>query len=304
MRVAAIGRPLFFFALFAFCAAHPLQTNPAQRVSPSHTVVFMTDFGLLDDSVGICKAVMLSVDPDVRIMDITHQVTPFSILDGARFLSQTTAYYRPGTVFVVVIDPGVGSARKPVVAKSRLGQFFVLPDNGLLTMVADREGISEAREITNPQWMIGSKLSSTFHGRDIFSPVGARLARGDDWTQVGPVVPVAKLVRLDIKPAAMNPMGLSGEIIATDGPYGNLITNIDSDLFAQLGYRIGDQVQLSIGDKSYTMPFVRTFSDVPKGELLLYVDSRGHLAVAVNQGNAQSRLQIVPPGKVLFLRKR
>src|SRR5262249_8338960 len=206
-----VGCALSAFLLFVFCSAHPQEANPAQRVSASHTIVFMTDFGLVDDSVGICKAVMLSVDPDVRIMDITHQVTPFSILDGARFLSQTTSYYRPGTVFVVVVDPGVGSARKPIVARSSLGQFFVLPDNGLLTLVADREGITEAREITNPQWMIGSKLSSTFHGRDIFSPVGARLARGEDWTQVGPVVPVGKLVRLDIKPPAMEAMGLNGE---------------------------------------------------------------------------------------------
>src|SRR5262249_21848800 len=106
------------------------------------------------------------------------------------------------------------------------------------------------------------------------------------------------------KPPAMEAMGLNGEIVATDGPYGNLVTNIDSDLFAQLGYRIGDQVQLRISNKGYTIPFVRTFSDVAKGELLLYIDSRGHLAIAVNQGNAQSRLQIVPPGKALFLKKK
>src|SRR5215469_358459 len=171
--------------------ASPTQPNPNP---PGHTIVFMTDFGLVDDSVAICKAVMLRLDPTLRIMDITHQVTPYSISEGARFLAGTTPYYGPGTVFVAVIDPGVGSARKAIVAKSKLDQYFVVPDNGLLTMVAERDGIVEAREITNPEWMIGRKLSSTFHGRDIFSPVGAHVARGDDWTQVGPVV--EKLVRL------------------------------------------------------------------------------------------------------------
>jgi S-adenosyl-L-methionine hydrolase (adenosine-forming) len=114
------------------------------------TIVFMTDFGTVDDSVPICKGVMYSLMPDVRIVDLTHQVTPFSILDGARFLFGATPYYPAGTVFVVVIDPGVGSTRRAVVIKSKRGQYFVLPDNGLITLVAQRDGLEAAREITNP----------------------------------------------------------------------------------------------------------------------------------------------------------
>src|SRR5713226_170618 len=171
--------------------------DSAQKYPP--TILFMTDFGVLDDSVAICKGVMQSISPDVRIEDITHQVTPFSIPEGGRFLFGTTPYYPAGTVFVVVVDPTVGSTRKAIVAKSKRGQYFVLPDNGVLTLVEQRDGIAAAREITNPAWMIGSKLSSTFHGRDIFSPVGAHMARGDDWTAVGPEVPVRALVRLDLK---------------------------------------------------------------------------------------------------------
>ena len=268
---------------------------------PGHTIVFMTDFGLLDDSVAICKAVMISLDPTLRIMDITHQVTPYSIPEGARFLAETTRYYGPGTVFVGVIDPGVGSARKAIVAKSKLGQYFVVPDNGLLTIVEDHDGVVEAREITNPDWMSGSKLSSTFHGRDIFSPVGARIARGDDWTQVGPLLPT--LVRLDLTSPKMDASGLRGDVIATDGPYGNLITNIEAAQFALLGYRLGDPVQFTIAGKLHTMRFVRTFSDVAKGEPLLYIDSRGRLAIAVNQGSAQSRLHATLPTRLVF-RKR
>src|SRR5207247_1958512 len=126
--------------------------------------------------------------------------------------------------------------RKAIAVKSKRGQYFVLPDNGLMTLVQDRDGIEGAREITNRDWMIGAALSSTFHGRDIFSPVGAYLARGDDWTGVGPELEVSKLVRLDIAPARLDVHGLSGEVIATDGPFGNLVTNINGEDFLKLGY--------------------------------------------------------------------
>src|SRR2546427_12763306 len=171
----------------------------ASAQSSRPTIVFMTDFGTADDSVAICKGVMYSIAPEARIVDLTHQVTPFSILDGARFLYGATPYYPAGTVFVVVVDPGVGGTRKAMVAKSRRGQYFVLPDNGLMTPVEQRDGIEQAREITNPEWMIGGKLSSTFHGRDIFSPVGARVARGDGWSNGGPGMGVKNLVRREFK---------------------------------------------------------------------------------------------------------
>src|SRR5690348_1877824 len=227
------------------------------------TVVFMTDFGTLDDAVPICKGVMYSILPSLRIVDITHQVKPYSILDGARFLFGTTPYYPAGTVFVVVVDPGVGSTRKAIVAESKRGQYFVVPDNGLLTLLEARDGIESVHEITNPAWMIGSKLSSTFHGRDIFSPAAAHLSRGEDWRQVGPEVAVKDLVRLDLKQARLDERGLEAEVIATDGPYGNLVTNIDADDFLKLGYRRGGQVEVTVGKEKMTMPFVRTFSDVP-----------------------------------------
>ena len=192
------------FALLLFLATSLLaQPSVAATTAPTTvqppTVVFMTDFGVIDDSVALCKGVMYGITPNLRIVDLTHQVIPFSIRDGALYLSGASPYFPAGTVFVVVIDPTVGSSRKAVVVKSKRGQFFVLPDNGLMTLVEDRDGVESIREITNPDWMIGAKSLSTFHGRDIFSPVGAHLARGDDWTQVGPVV--KKLVRLDLKPA-------------------------------------------------------------------------------------------------------
>ena len=252
---------------------------------PLKVIGFMTDFDVKDDAVGICKAVMDGVAPGVRIIDITHQSEPYNIAMGARFLAGTAPYFAKDAVFVVVIDPGVGSTRKAIIAKSRVGQYFVLPDNGLLTLVQDRDGIVEAHEITNPAWMIGSGISSTFHGRDIFSPAAARVARGDDWTQAGPAVDVSKLVRLDLKNATVDATGLHGEVLGTDGPYGNLVLNVPAETFARLGYKLGDQVPITLDGKSYTFPLVKTFSDVPVGKELFYIDSRGRLSIGINQRN-------------------
>ena len=287
--------------LFVLALTLPLVVSPHVRAASDGTqkypptIVFMTDFGVVDDSVAICRGVMYGIMPDVRVVDLTHQVTPFSIFDGARFLYGATPYYPAGTIFVVVVDPGVGSTRKAIVAHSRSGQYFVLPDNGVLTFVEQRDGIDEVRQITNPDWMIGSKLSSTFHGRDIFSPVGAHLARGDDWKTVGPEMPVKDLVRLDVKIAKLDDHGLKAAIIATDGPFGNLVTNVDGGDFLKLGYQRGQEVPVKIGEKELTIKFVRTFSDVPLNQPLLYIDSRGHLGLAVNQNSFAATYGVKPP---------
>lgn len=260
-----------------------LSTAVAQQ--PLKVVGFMTDFDVKDDAVGICKAVMDGVAPGVRIIDITHQSEPYNIAMGARFLAGTSPYFPKDAVFVVVIDPGVGSTRKAIIAKSKVGQFFVLPDNGLLTLVQDRDAIVEAHEITNPKWMIGSGISSTFHGRDIFSPAAAHLARGDDWTQAGPAVDVSKLVHLELKNATVDDKGLHGQVLGTDGPYGNLVLNVPAETFAQLGYKLNDQVPITLDGKSFRFPLVKTFSDVPVGKELFYIDSRGRLSIGINQRN-------------------
>jgi S-adenosylmethionine hydrolase len=297
-------RYLFAFVLLNLCLGSRAASAQAAPAKTIPTIVFMTDFGVIDDSVALCKGVMYSIAPDVRIVDLTHEVTPFSILDGARFLYGATPYYPAGTVFVVVIDPTVGSTRKAIVVKSKRGQYFVLPDNGLMTLVQDRDGLDSAREITNRDWMIGAALSSTFHGRDIFSPAGAHLARGDDWTTVGPEVEVSKLVRLDITPAKLDERGLSGEVIATDGPFGNLVTNIDGDDFLKLGYARGQTAHVTIGKSAMDIPFVRTFSDVPLKKPLLYIDSRGHIALAVNQGSFAATYTVKPPVAIVIPRAK
>jgi S-adenosylmethionine hydrolase len=262
----------------------------------------MSDFGTADDSVAICKGVMLGIEPHLRIVDLTHDVRPFSVRDGARLLAGTAPYYPSGAVFVAVVDPGVGGPRKAIVVASGRGQYFVLPDNGLITLVADRDGVRQAREIANPAWTDGAARSSTFHGRDVFAPVAARLARGDDWTRVGP--PIADLVRIDVGGTRSDQAGIAGQVIGVDGPYGNLITNVAADDFRRLGWAFGDTVPLKIDGRNFLLPFARTFGDVPVGRPLLYVDSRGRMALAVNQGHFARTYRIEPPASLLIPRKR
>ena len=292
-------------ALLAIGCGSKLSKEDAQpQAAASHaTIVFMTDFGTANDAVAICKAVMLQILPDARIMDITHQVTPYSIEEGARFLAAVTPYYPSGTVFVVVVDPGVGTSRKAIIVKSKNGQYFDLPDNGLITPVADRDGLEGAREITNRAWMIGAGISSTFHGRDIFSPSGAHLAAGEDWTQVGPEVDLKDLVRLVIPVATTDEKGITGQVIGLDDPFGSLITDVRGDDFKQLGYALGDKVTVKIDAKPFTMPYVKTFMDVPVGQPLLYVDSRGRIGFAINQRDFSKTNKITPPVPVFIPRK-
>jgi len=273
----------------------------AQAAAVRPMLLFMTDFGTDNDAVPICKGVMLGIAPEARILDITHQVTPFSVEEAARTLSGVTPYYPAGTVFVVVVDPGVGTARKAVVVKTKKGQFFVAPDNGLLTPVIERDGLESAREITNKGWMIGDTVSSTFHGRDIFSPVGAHLVAGWDYTLVGPEV--QGLVRLTPRVANATDKGIEGEVIGLDQPFGSLITDISEEEFDKLGYKLGEKVTMQLNKQAFSAPYVKTFMEVPVGEPLIYVDSRGRIGVAINQGNFGVLHKITPPVAVFVPKK-
>jgi S-adenosyl-L-methionine hydrolase (adenosine-forming) len=244
---------------------------------------------------------MLGIEPSLRVIDLTHQVQPFAIADGARLLADTAPYYPAGTVFLAVVDPGVGGPRRPMVARSRRGQWFVLPDNGLITLVADRDGLEAAREIQNPAWMRARTISSTFHGRDVFGPVAAHLARGDDWGEVGP--PIADPVRLALHAPVLDGRELRGQVIAVDGPYGNLITDIDAATFGKLGWAAGDRVRLRLSGRALEVPFVRAFGDVPRGAPLLFVDSREHVGLALNRASFARRYRVAVPCAIAIRRK-
>src|SRR6267143_1906836 len=296
--------PLLLLALLVpACSKSPAPGDSSSdgKSGARPAIVFMTDFGTANDAVAICKAVILSIAPDARIMDITHQVTPYSIEEGARFLAAVSPYYPAGTVFVAVIDPGVGTSRKAIIVKTKKSQYFVLPDNGLITPVIDRDGLDSAREITNPNWTIQAPISSTFHGRDIFSPAGAHLAAGWEFNLVGPIVP--QLVRLTPKTSTTTDKGIAGDIIAIDDPFGSLVTDIPGDEFKKLGYNLGDKFRIEINKRPVILPYVKNFMDVPVGDVLLFIDSRDRVSIAINQGNYSKKFSVEPHGTIFIPRK-
>ncbi len=287
-------------ALAVSCARPPVEK--AESAPPARpAIVFMTDFGTANDAVAICKAVMLGILPEARIMDITHQVTPFSIEEGARLLHDVSPYYPVGTVFLGVVDPGVGTSRKAMAVKTRKGQYFIVPDNGLVWPVVERDGLDTAREIASQKWMIQAAVSSTFHGRDIFSPAAAHLAAGWDFDTIGPVV--TDLVRLTPQVSLSNARGISGDVIALDDPFGSLITDIPGEEFQKLGYELGDQVTVRLNEKPMTLPYLKTFMEAAIGAPLLYIDSRGRVGLAINERNFSQAYKITPPATIFIPRK-
>ena len=186
----------------------------------------------------------------------------------------------------------------------------VLKEAGLVTDEAagarrvyriERDGLEAAREITNTNWMIGQAISSTFHGRDIFSPVGAHIAAGWDYTMVGQ--PVDQLVRLTPRVSTVTDKGIDGDIIALDDPFGSLITDISKDQFEKLGYSLGDKITVQLNKKPITLPYEKTFMTVPVGDPLLFIDSRDRVSLAINQGNFSTVHKIAPPGTIFIPKK-
>ena len=204
-------------------------------------VVFQSDFGLKDGAVSAMKGVAMGVSPDLKLFDLTHEIPAYNIWEAAYRLEQTVPYWPAGTVFVSVVDPGVGTTRKSVVLKTKTGQFIVTPDNGTLTLIAASLGIAEVRqidEILNRRK--NSQESYTFHGRDVYAYTGARLAAGViSYEQVGPKLP-DEVVQIPYQLAAKDGNKIKGTISILDVQYGNIWTNIPGNLFNQLGLNFGD----------------------------------------------------------------
>ena len=240
------------------------------------------------------KGVAMSVSPDLKLFDLTHEIPAFNIWEAAYRLEQTVAYWPAGTVFVSVVDPGVGTNRKSVVLKTNSGHFIVTPDNGTLTLVAESLGIAAIREIDETvNRRKGSEKSYTFHGRDVYAYTAARLAAGViSFEQVGPSLP-NRVVTIPFQKARLEGEKIKGTIAILDIQYGNIWTNIPADLFRQLEVRTGDSVKVSIyynKVKKYEgrMPYAETFASVPKGKPLLYLNSLMQVSFALNMGNFSS----------------
>lgn len=257
-----------------------------------YPLVFQTDFGLVDGAVSAMYGVAYCVNSELKIHDLTHDITPYNVWEASYRLIQTINYWPENTVFVSVVDPGVGSDRKSVVVKTNSGRHIVTPDNGTLTHVLRLEGIAAARQIDETvNRLPRSGESYTFHGRDVYAYTGARLASGIiDFEGVGPEIPVEELVSLPIVEPVREGNAVCGTIDVLDVRFGSLWTNIPRTMFLETGIHYGDRVSITIENDTRCVYrniilYAKSFADVYVGEALAYVNSLDCVAVAINQGS-------------------
>jgi S-adenosylmethionine hydrolase len=244
-------------------------------------ISLLSDFGNKDPYVAEMKAVILSINPQARIVDITHEIEKFNIRMGAYVLASAAPYFPPNTIHVAVVDPGVGTKRHPIIAETRRS-LYVGPDNGLLMLAAHKEHITNVYTIDNPEYM-PSHLSKTFHGRDIFAPAAAHLTRGKDPSDFGSAIK-DYIIPEFAKPHARNGE-LHGEILHIDD-FGNIISNISVADIENMGFRKGNSLLVRLGNKTLSLQFCSAYGEVPSGTPLALIGSSNFLEVAVNQRSA------------------
>lgn len=255
-------------------------------------IVLQTDFGLSDGAVSAMNGVAYSVDPTLKISNLTHEIPQYNIWEASYRLYQTISYWPSGTVFISVVDPGVGTERLSVAAKTNEGHYIVTPNNGTLTHLADSVGISEIRVIDEKvNRLPRSGESYTFHGRDIYAYTGARLAAGViSYEEVGPKIELDQMVVLEMPEAVLEDGVIYGNIDILDVRFGNIWTNIDRELFKKAGIEYGDTLEVTIEKNNDTVyknliVFARSFADRRLGEPLVFVNSIDKLGLAINQGS-------------------
>ena len=257
-----------------------------------NALVFQSDFGLTDGAVCAMYGVSLAVDKDLHIFNLTHDITPYNIWEASYRLYQSVEYWPEGTVFVSVVDPGVGSSRKSVVAKTKNGQFIVTPDNGTLTHIKKNIGIVSVREIDETRHRRkNTEYSYTFHGRDVYANTGAKLAAGKiTFEEVGEELPVEEILELECGEVSVSEGAVAGCVDILDVRFGSLWTNVPREEFKKIGAEFGDKVEVEIYNNStlvYSNSIVygHSFADVRIAEPSIYVNSLYCMAVAINQGS-------------------
>lgn len=257
-----------------------------------HALVFQSDFGRADGAVCAMYGVAESVDPELRIFDLTHEIEQYNIWEGSYRLIQTLSYWPAGTVFVSVVDPGVGSTRRSIAALTAGGHYIITPDNGTLTHVNRLCGIQSVRQIDkNINRLPHSGEAYTFHGRDIYAYTGAKLASERiDFAGIGPELPVDSILTLPLTEPKLEEGVIHGTIDVLDVRFGSIWTNIPHALFQKLNVPYGGRVQVTIRNDTRglyrnVMTFARSFADVFVGEPLVYINSLDYVAVAINQGS-------------------
>ena len=259
-------------------------------------VTFLSDFGLQDDFVGTCHGVIKQIAPDVQVIDLTHGIPPQAVLHGALVLANTLPYMPEG-VHLAVVDPGVGSDRRAIAVAAEDGRLFVGPDNGLLVPAAERAGgIAAAHELTNPAYALET-VSRTFHGRDLFAPAAAHLARGIGIAELGDAVDVSTLVHLDLPEPVVGSSLVRATALYVDR-FGNIALNLGRSTLECVGIVPGTRVELRFTLDRYYAVAVRTFGDARAGDLILFEDAYGNVAVAINGGDAASMVSAGPGDEV------
>jgi S-adenosyl-L-methionine hydrolase (adenosine-forming) len=251
---------------------------------PGKIVTLTSDFGLKDPYVAEMKAVILSIYSDAVIVDVTHEIEKFNIRMGAFMLASAAPYFPKGTVHVGVVDPGVGTERRSLLVQTRQG-FFVGPDNGLLILAAEKQGITSIREITNPKLML-ARVSNTFHGRDVFAPAAAHLANGVPPSDFGPEI--RDVVKPKFTKVKISKDALIGEVLNVDG-FGNVITNVNENDMTQL--HAGDWITAELPNCNLKLRFGKAYAEAKPKEALALIGSHGYVELAVNQGNAAETFQ-------------
>jgi S-adenosylmethionine hydrolase len=248
-------------------------------------VTLTTDFGLKDPYVAEMKAAILGICPKAVIVDVTHEITKFNIRMGAYVLASAAPYFPHGTVHVAVVDPGVGTRRRPILIQTKQS-FFVGPDNGILVLAASKQGKERIHELTNPRFML-NKVSSTFHGRDVFAPAAAHLLNGVTAAEFGPEIREA--IKADFEKVTRKNGVLFGEVLHIDG-FGNIITNISEKEVAQ--NRVKDEVDVELAGNKLKLKFCKAYGETKPQEPVNLIGSHGFLEISVNQGSAVERFKI------------
>ena len=258
-------------------------------------ITFLTDFGLRDDFVGVCRGVMKRIAPDAQILDLSHGIGPQAVTQGALMLARAIPYVPEG-VHLAVVDPGVGGDRRGIAIRTREGRHFVGPDNGLLSLAVPDEDIEAVRSLTNARYHL-EPVSRTFHARDIFAPVAAHLANGVALEELGNDVDPATLVRVELPLPEVARGALRATVLAVDR-FGNLELNLSRDHVDVLGVRPGERVELMFALDPYYAVVAETYADASRGELLLYEDSYGAYSIAISGGDAAGLTGAVPGDRV------
>jgi S-adenosyl-L-methionine hydrolase (adenosine-forming) len=259
-------------------------------------VTFLSDFGLKDDFVGTCHGVIKTIAPDVQIIDVTHGISPQNVLQGALVLANTTPYMPMG-VHLAVVDPGVGSARRPLALRSGDGRLLVGPDNGLLVPAAERlGGIAAAHELANAKYALDN-VSRTFHGRDLFSPAAAHLAAGVALDELGPPLAVDALARLDLPEPEVGENRIRATVLYIDR-FGNVQLNLTREHLQRAEVLPGTVLEVELSLDRYYAIAARTFADARKGDVILYEDSYRNIALAISGGNAAELFGAAPGQEV------